>query len=53
MLTANLLKEESSLQVLQEMQEGINLSEGFLSATCGAIKVAKSTWWLINFLLLG
>jgi hypothetical protein len=32
------------------MQEGINLWEGLVSATGGAIKVAKSTWWLINFI---
>jgi hypothetical protein len=41
---------ESSLEVLQQMQEGINLWEGLVSATGGAIKVAKITWWLINFI---
>jgi hypothetical protein len=41
---------ESSLEVLQQIQERINLGEGLLSATGGAIKVAKSTWWLIDFI---
>jgi hypothetical protein len=37
---------ESSLEVLQQMQEGINLWEGLFRATGGA----KSPWWLIDFI---
>jgi hypothetical protein len=32
------------------MQEGLDLWECLVSATGGAIKVAESTWWLIDFI---
>jgi hypothetical protein len=32
------------------MQHGLNLWTGLASATGGAIKVTKSTWWLIEFI---
>jgi hypothetical protein len=41
---------ESSLDVLKKMQDGLDLWEGLVSATGGAIEVSKSTWWLIDFI---
>jgi hypothetical protein len=39
---------EPGLEVLQKMQDRLGLWEGLVSATGGAIEVAKSTWWLIE-----
>jgi hypothetical protein len=42
---------ETGLEVLQKMQDGLDLCEGlFVSVTGGAIEVAKSTCWLIDFI---
>jgi hypothetical protein len=41
---------EPGLEVLQKMQDRLNLWEGLVSATGRAMEVAKSTWWLIEFI---
>jgi hypothetical protein len=38
------------MEVLQKMQDGLDLWEGLVSASGGAIEVAKSRWWLIDFI---
>jgi hypothetical protein len=43
-------RSETGMQVLQKMQDGLDLWEGLVSPTGGAIEVAKSTWWLIDFI---
>ena len=41
---------ETGMEVLKKMQDGLDLWEGLVSATGGALEVAKSTWWLIDFI---
>jgi hypothetical protein len=36
-------------EVCQEMQKALNMWEGLICATGGALVVGKSSWWLINF----
>jgi hypothetical protein len=35
---------------LEQIQAGVNAWEGIIDATCGALSVEKSRWWLIDFL---
>jgi hypothetical protein len=41
---------ETGLEILEQMQAGVNLWEGIIDATGGALLVEKSRWWLIDFL---
>jgi hypothetical protein len=41
---------ETGLEILEQMQVGVNLWEGIIDATGGALSVEKSRWWLIDFL---
>jgi uncharacterized protein YebE (UPF0316 family) len=41
---------EIGLEILEQMQNGVNLWEGIIDVTGGALSVEKSLWWLINFL---
>jgi hypothetical protein len=41
---------ETGLEILAQMQLGVNLWEGIIDATGGALSVEKSRWWLIDFL---
>jgi hypothetical protein len=37
---------ETGLEILEQMQAGVNLWEGIIDATGGALSVKKSRWWL-------
>jgi hypothetical protein len=41
---------ETGLEILEQMQAGVNLWKGIIDATGGALFVKKSQWWLIDFL---
>ena len=41
---------ETGAEILEQMQEGVNMWEGIIDATGGALAVEKSRWWLIDFI---